>query len=917
MVSKFSLCCECYPRASPDESTVFEPKPLAHFAVDRDALARLIMSRSPYSHPGATGISFDALQNFCRWTYKLETEDCPDYRWDILCRLISKIMAGRATVLSDMLLDVIGAIFDKNAEKPDAPFALRNLGIEESILRISAALVFEKVLPKALHENFLTEFDLGAGRKAGAEIFGRIGATLARGGAAIAVFDVVKAFNHLRRADIMAAVADFNSPLLTAFVHFLFSKNSVVSFTCPKTGDVFITLLDKGIHQGNPLSVFLFSLTVAFILKPFRQAHPHALVATFVDDIQLAVKKTAFAEFPSLLAEFIALFSAHGLRFDLSDTAKSSVYTVNPLPLPVQRDIALLGMRCQNDGIAPCKVAHGTPAFMDKHAAKALTRLHIRYQGFEALWPVLFNFDRSLKKPTNRIHEPYLNLVRLSFLSMSTYVLRTLHPSKCAAYCRSSTDWGLKLIHNVLPKFIQLPPSPTPNDLRYPDLAALSMRILQLPLTRGGLSLRLAASIADIAYVASCLDCFPMVTAAALHLNIRCAQYLIPELQPAQRRISSAIPELNAAFFKGFDDFENVLYKEQLQRVMTKSLNAAEIENIAAELEPWPLYAHAWNARTDKTQDHVSWPLNPAARARLGLGPLNDPEFSRSIAIAVFHPVIAPRTCDCGQPLDPAAFHLLHCRYNSYCGIHDCVKLSIAARIKSFSAPDLAPLTVLSEQPVIRYYGLRDPSAPEGTPRIADLVLSLHAEAQQQPVICDFVSCHSRGQQHGDFSQLFEVVARGKRAVYNKYNITADNSFWPLPFGRTNVLSSYVLQFCAFVARHFPSQIDAARKLRASFSRAISVGVARTVNTASRRLQLSTATRVGVPSVPSLWLREPFAPSSPRRSIPKSPSPPLLTEQCIRARLAVILNGSSEDLASSLQLGSGLRCVGADTDVGD
>ncbi len=152
---------------------------------------------------------------------------------------------------------------------------------------------------------------------------------------------------------------------------------------------------------------------------------------------------------------------------------------------------------------------------------------------------------------------------------------------------------------------------------------------------------------------------------------------------------------------------------------------------------------------------------------------------------------------------------------------------------------------------------------------------------------------------------------------HSKYNITADNFFWPLPFGRTNVLPSYVLQFCDFIARHFHTQLNAARKLRASFSRAISVGVARTINIAIRRLQLSTAARVGVPSVSTLCLRDPFAPSSPRRSIPKPPQLSLQTEQRICARLAVILKSSSEDLSSSLQSGSGLFCVDADTTVAE
>ena len=283
----------------------------------------------------------------------------------------------------------------------------------------------------------------------------------------------------------------------------------------------------------------------------------------------------------------------------------------------------------------------------------------------------------------------------------------------------------------------------------------------------------------------------------------------------------------------------------------------------------------------------------------------------------MFLPIIAPRTCGCGQPIDPAAFHLLHCRYNSYCEIHDCVKLSVAARIKSFVTPDIAPLAVLVEQPVIRHYGLRDPLVPEGTPRIADLVLSLHAENQQLPVICDVVSCHARGQQHGDFYAIFTEVGRLKRAKYHKYDIP-DNALAVLSIGRTNVLSHDTLQFCALVARHFPTLIDAARKLRASFSRAISVGVARTFNTAMRRLQLSAAARVGVPDVSSLALREPFAPPSPRRRIPKSPFLSLQSEQRLRARLAVVLAGGNDDLRESLSLQSGPdhSCVDADAVVG-
>ena len=94
------------------------------------------------------------------------------------------------------------------------------------------------------------------------------------------------------------------------------------------TRETFVTTLKKGIHQGNPLSVFIFCLTIAYILKDFRAAHPSALVTTFVDDIQLIMHRDAIERFPETLARFLSIFSSHGLRFDLSNTAKSSVYSV-------------------------------------------------------------------------------------------------------------------------------------------------------------------------------------------------------------------------------------------------------------------------------------------------------------------------------------------------------------------------------------------------------------------------------------------------------------------------------------------------------------------------------------------------------------------------------------------------------------
>jgi len=906
---------ECYP-IDHYPRTNFEPKPLEHFTVSRDAVARIVMARSPRSHPGANGITFEALQNFCRWTYRAEDKDNPDYRWDIFCRLIAKIMSGQAVVLSDMLLDVLGAAFNKNADQPQKPFALRNLGIEESIMRIAAALVFELILPKALLEGFLTDFDLGAGRKSGAEIFGRLAAMLARSGSAIAVFDVVKAFNNLRREDIKAAVEDFNDPLLTAFVHFMFSKHSKVSFKCPLTGDEFVLWLMKGIHQGNPLSVFIFCLTVAFILKPFRARHPEVIVATFVDDMVLGHRKNAADNFPNVVNEFIQLFARHGLIFNLSDTAKSSIYSVHALPAPIQARFKSIGMRCQNEGIAPCKIPHGTPQFMEKHAANQIQKLGNRYQGLQALWLALNKYDRSLKKPTGRFYELYLNLVRLSFLSMPTYVLRTLHPSKCVAYRRVASEWSLSLIQNALPKFIELPPSLTPNTLCYPDLQAISLRIMQLPLTLGGFSLRMAESLGDIAYVASCLDCLPMMRKLAIRMDIQCTQNKIPELIITQRRIAKQIPAATPEFWLKADDPEDDSFDKPMQKTLTIMLNAVEIQAIAQLLSPCPVLAHAFNARIDPKQDHVSWTFNPKARAICKIGALNDAEFCRTFGTIIMYPVIAPRTCGCGQPIDPACYHLLSCKYNSYVEIHECVKLAVAARIRSFMPCDIAPMAVLLEQPVIAHYRRYRPelSSPQ---LIADMVLSLHGEVQQHPVICDFVSGITRAaNRNGDYAAALNQAERMKSEKYGQHVIPRQ-CFFALAFGRTNILPPRVHEFCALVAKHFPTATHPDRKLRATFSRAIYSGVARTLNMAVRRLQISAAARVAVPAIPAFALRLPPAAPAARRSVPKSPLPLIRHESYLRARLAQVMRPDSEELTSSSRRHFGRQCAASDSEESD
>ena len=83
----------------------------------------------------------------------------------------------------------------------------------------------------------------------------------------------------------------------------------------------------------------------------------------------------------------------------------------------------------------------------------------------------------------------------------------------------------------------------------------------------------------------------------------------------------------------------------------------------------------------------------------------------------------------------------------------------------------------------------------------------------------------------------------------NKYLILPWR-FFPLAFGRTNVLSRETLRFCEAVGAYFPNALKIEAKIRACLSRAITNGVAATFNGEMRQMQLSTLNAVASSMVP-------------------------------------------------------------------
>jgi hypothetical protein len=264
---------------------------------------------------------------------------------------------------------------------------------------------------------------------------------------------------------------------------------------------------------------------------------------------------------------------------------------------------------------------------------------------------------------------------------------------------------------------------------------------------------------------------------------------------------------------------------------------------------------------------------------------LPDAEFRRAISIAIMQPIMAPRTCACGQPIDPAGFHLLHCHYNHYTSLHNNVKDSVAARLRSFLRPDAAQFSVLIEQPMHNHYALKNATAPPTSTVIADLIISMHADLQQTPIACDFVSCLPR--QTRSFQSELREKARVKIRKYNAYAYPRQG-FFPLPFGRTNILSQDIFDFCSRINSFLPPSLKAEQKLRATFSRSIYSGTARLFNFALRRLQIAAPQRVSDATIPFSSLLLPHRSTMTRRRV--APRRNAFTQPELLERLALALD---------------------------
>ena len=195
---------------------------------------------------------------------------------------------------------------------------------------------------------------------------------------------------------------------------------------------------------------------------------------------------------------------------------------------------------------------------------------------------------------------------------------------------------------------------------------------------------------------------------------------------------------------------------------------------------------------------------------------------------------------------------LLKFKTNHFTDMHNVTKHALAQRLRSLMTSQMAAIAVHVETPVSRWCKLLPQHPIESIARVADIVILLSGLTQQDVLVTDVVStlCRTPNASDGFYFELNQAETQ-KRSTYRMYDITLHH-FFPLAFGRTNILSRESLRFCDFVGNYFPKSLKVADRLRATFSRSIAAGVASTFNAAIRRLQMAEGNSVALSMIPPM-----------------------------------------------------------------
>ncbi|KAL0219404.1 hypothetical protein P9112_005057 [Eukaryota sp. TZLM1-RC] len=218
---------------------------------------------------GPSGISFDLLKIACSSAPEIP-DDLAHYFQQLIVLKINppfELLAAR----------LIALVKPGNGITPDG---IRPIAVGESLSRLLASIVFDRVKDKA--STFLNPHQFGIKTIDGASVAAIASDTFfnAEGNNFIFNLDFKNAFNSVKREAIFEVIkSDF--PELSSFFFHFYGKESDLIFNS------FGLKSFSGVKQGDPLGPLLFCLAIHKTLNIIKQKYPSIKIVAYMDDISL------------------------------------------------------------------------------------------------------------------------------------------------------------------------------------------------------------------------------------------------------------------------------------------------------------------------------------------------------------------------------------------------------------------------------------------------------------------------------------------------------------------------------------------------------------------------------------------------------------------------------------------------------
>ncbi|KAL0210797.1 hypothetical protein P9112_009095 [Eukaryota sp. TZLM1-RC] len=218
---------------------------------------------------GPSGISFDLLKIACSSAPEI-ADDLAHYCQQLIVLKINppfELLAAR----------LIALVKPGNGIKPDG---IRPIAVGESLSRLLASIVFDRVKDKA--STFLNPHQFGIKTIDGASVAAIASDTFFNAEENNFIFnlDFKNAFNSVKREAIFEVIkSDF--PELSSFFYHFYGKKADLIFNS------FGLKSSSGVKQGDPLGPLLFCLAIHKTLNIIKQKYPSIKIVAYMDDISL------------------------------------------------------------------------------------------------------------------------------------------------------------------------------------------------------------------------------------------------------------------------------------------------------------------------------------------------------------------------------------------------------------------------------------------------------------------------------------------------------------------------------------------------------------------------------------------------------------------------------------------------------